>query len=66
MSDNVTEQENNLPKGRGYGVFFVNGKVHFNLVGVWADDSFRVETENTAAHQALASRAGYVRQPATL
>ena len=47
MSDSVTEQENNLPKGRGYGVFFVNGKVHFNLVGVWADDSFRVETENT-------------------
>jgi len=46
MSDNVTEQENNLPKGRGYGVFFVNGKVHFNLVGVWADDSFRVETES--------------------
>ena len=46
MSDEVTEQENNLPKGRGYGVFFDNGKVHFNLVGVWADDSFRVETEN--------------------
>jgi hypothetical protein len=46
MGDNVTEQENGLPKGRGYGVFFVNGKVHFNLVGVWADDSFRVETEN--------------------
>jgi hypothetical protein len=46
MSNDVTEQENNLPKGRGYGVFFVNGKVHFNLVGVWADDSFRVETEN--------------------
>jgi len=47
MGENVAEQENNLPKGRGYGVFFVNGKVHFNLVGVWADDSFRVETENT-------------------
>ncbi|MEX2262170.1 MAG: DUF1553 domain-containing protein [Bryobacteraceae bacterium] len=46
MSDDVTEQQNNLPKGRGYGIFFVNGKVHFNLVGVWADDSFRVETEN--------------------
>ena len=42
----VTEQENNLPKGRGYGLFFDNGKVHFNLVSVWADDSFRVETEN--------------------
>jgi hypothetical protein len=46
MAGNVTEQENGLPKGRGYGVFFVNGKVHFNLVGVWDDDSFRVETED--------------------
>jgi hypothetical protein len=45
MSERATEQENGLPKGRGYGVFFVNGKLHFNLVGVWADDSFRVETE---------------------
>lgn len=49
MSDEVTERENNLPKARGYGLFFVNGKVHFNLVGVWADDSFRVETENRPA-----------------
>ncbi len=47
MRDDVTEQENGLPKGRGYGLFFVNGKVHFNLVGVWADDSFRVETQDT-------------------
>jgi uncharacterized protein DUF1549/uncharacterized protein DUF1553/concanavalin A-like lectin/glucanase superfamily protein/cytochrome c len=44
MRDNVGERENNLPKGRGYGVFYENGKVNFNLVGVWADDSFRVET----------------------
>ena len=43
MSDGGAEQENHLPKGRGYGIFFENGKVHFNLVGVWADDSFRVE-----------------------
>ena len=47
MRDNITEQENGLPKGRGFGVFFINGKVHFNLVGVWADDSFRVETQDT-------------------
>jgi hypothetical protein len=46
MNENVTEQENGLPKGRGYGVFFQNGNVHFNLVGVWADDSFRVETQD--------------------
>ncbi len=44
MRDDIGERENNLPKGRGYGIFYVNGKVHFNLVGVWADDSFRVET----------------------
>jgi len=45
MQDNVEAKEDRLPKGRGYGVFFVNSKVHFNLVSVWADDSFRVETE---------------------
>jgi hypothetical protein len=44
MRDDVSEREKDLPKGRGYGLFYVNGKVHFNLVGKWADDSFRVET----------------------
>ena len=46
MRDNAEAKENGLPKLRGYGLFFVNGKIHFNLVGVWADDSFRVETAN--------------------
>jgi len=45
MQDRVDEKEHGLPKGRGYGLFLINGKVHFNLVSVWADDSFRVETE---------------------
>jgi hypothetical protein len=45
MRDNGDAKENNLPKGRGYGLFFNNGKLHFNLTSVWADDSFRVETE---------------------
>ncbi len=44
-ADTAAEQENNLPKSRGYGLYLVNGKLHFNLVSVWADDSFRVETE---------------------
>jgi len=47
MRDEVEGKENNLPKGKGYGIFFVNGKAHFNLVNVWADDSFRVETAAT-------------------
>jgi Protein of unknown function (DUF1553)/Protein of unknown function (DUF1549)/Concanavalin A-like lectin/glucanases superfamily/Planctomycete cytochrome C len=46
MRDNAEAKENGLPKLRGYGLFFVNGKIHFNLVGVWADDSLRVETAN--------------------
>jgi hypothetical protein len=46
MRDVGDAKENNLPKGRGYGLFFNNGKVHFNLTSVWADDSYRVETEN--------------------
>ncbi len=46
MQDKTGEKENNLPKGKGYGLFFNNGEVNMNLVSVWADDSFRVETEN--------------------
>ncbi|HEX5084883.1 MAG TPA: DUF1553 domain-containing protein, partial [Blastocatellia bacterium] len=48
-ADNASEQENNLPKSRGYGLYLVNGKLHFNLISVWADDSFRVETETSPA-----------------
>ncbi|HEY6403694.1 MAG TPA: DUF1553 domain-containing protein, partial [Blastocatellia bacterium] len=48
-ADNAAERENNLPKSRGYGLYLVNGKLHFNLVSVWADDSFRVETETAPA-----------------
>ena len=46
MRDNAEAKENGLPKIKGYGLFLINGKIHFNLVGVWADDSFRVETED--------------------
>jgi hypothetical protein len=48
-ADKAAEQDNNLPKTRGYGLYLVNGKLHFNLVNVWADDSFRVETEAAPA-----------------
>ncbi len=46
MRDSADANEDHLPKIKGYGVFFTGGKIHFNLVSVWADDSFRVETEN--------------------
>ncbi|HMV82197.1 MAG TPA: DUF1553 domain-containing protein [Blastocatellia bacterium] len=44
MNDATSESDNHLPKSKGWGMFFNNGKVNFNLVSVWADDSFRVET----------------------
>jgi hypothetical protein len=44
IKDIAFEKDNNLPKARGYGLFLNNGKLHFNIVGVWADDSWRVET----------------------
>ncbi len=45
MSDSVTEQDNHLPRTNGWGLFFANGKINFNLVFSWNYDGFRAETE---------------------
>ncbi len=34
------------PKGKGYGVHADNGKVHFNMTSIYADDAIRLETED--------------------
>jgi Protein of unknown function (DUF1553)/Protein of unknown function (DUF1549)/Concanavalin A-like lectin/glucanases superfamily/Planctomycete cytochrome C len=44
MQDNTAEKDGVLPKNRGYGLFFLGGRLHWNVVSVWADDSWRVET----------------------
>ena len=44
INDTAGETDYGLPKNKGWGLFFNNGKIHFNVVSVWADDSFRVET----------------------
>ena len=44
MQDKPGEKDGSLPKNRGYGLFFNDGKLHWNVVSVWADDSWRVET----------------------
>lgn len=44
LNDTASETDYGLPKNKGWGLFFHNGKIHFNVVSVWADDSFRVET----------------------
>ncbi len=45
MSDSVAEQDNHLPRTNGWGLFFANGKINFNLVFSWNYDGFRAETE---------------------
>ncbi len=45
VSDSPAEVENNVPRAEGYGLYFINGKIHFNLVFRWGEDTLRVETE---------------------
>ena len=47
VSDSPAEKENGVPRADGYGLYFVNGKLHFNLVFRWGEDALRAETENT-------------------
>src|SRR5215475_3110256 len=32
VSDSPAEVENNVPRAEGYGLYFINGKIHFNMV----------------------------------
>ncbi|HEX5082279.1 MAG TPA: DUF1549 domain-containing protein, partial [Blastocatellia bacterium] len=45
VSDGPAEIENNVPRAEGYGLYFINGKIHFNMVFRWGEDALRVETE---------------------
>jgi hypothetical protein len=44
VSDNPTEVEDNVPRAEGYGLYFLNGKIHFNMIFRWGEDALRVET----------------------
>jgi hypothetical protein len=45
VSDRPADTENNIPRAEGYGIYFLNGKIHFNMVFRWGEDTLRVETE---------------------
>jgi uncharacterized protein DUF1553/uncharacterized protein DUF1549/concanavalin A-like lectin/glucanase superfamily protein/cytochrome c len=47
VSDSPVEVENNVPRAEGYGLYLINGKIHFNMVAQWGDSALRVETEET-------------------
>lgn len=49
MPDDVIEQDNHLPRTNGWGLFFANGKVNFNMCFSWNYDGFRAETTQTFA-----------------
>ncbi|MGH9841402.1 MAG: LamG-like jellyroll fold domain-containing protein [Blastocatellia bacterium] len=44
VSDSPAEVENNVPRAGGYGLYFLNGRIHFNMVFRWGEDALRVET----------------------
>jgi hypothetical protein len=46
VSDAPADVENGVPRADGYGLYFVNGKLNFNLVFRWGEDALRVETAN--------------------
>jgi hypothetical protein len=47
VSDAPAEVELGVPRADGYGLYFLNGKLHFNMVFRWGEDALRAETENT-------------------
>ncbi|MDX2034896.1 MAG: DUF1549 domain-containing protein [Blastocatellia bacterium] len=49
MQDRSEEKVGGVPKNRGYGLFLLNGRLHWNVISVWADDSWRVETADPVA-----------------
>lgn len=46
VSDAPAEIENGVPRAEGYGLYFLNGKLHFNMIFRWGEDALRVETTN--------------------
>ncbi|MCI0525072.1 MAG: DUF1553 domain-containing protein [Acidobacteria bacterium] len=47
VSDSPADVENNIPRAEGYGLYFINSKIHFNMVFRWGEDTLRVETEES-------------------
>ncbi|MDX2042160.1 MAG: DUF1549 domain-containing protein [Acidobacteriota bacterium] len=45
VSDAPAEVENGIPRADGYGLYFLNGKLHFNMIFRWGEDALRVETQ---------------------
>lgn len=44
VSDRPAEVEQGVPRAEGYGLYFLNGKLHFNMVFRWGEDTLRAET----------------------
>ncbi len=51
LQDDAETKELKLPKGRGFGIFFLDGKIKFNVVASWDEDSVKTETQRTLPPQ---------------
>ena len=53
------------PKGKGYGVYLNDGKVHVHLTSNYDDDAIRLETEETLDAEALVPHRRHLRRLAS-
>ena len=51
LPDDNETKEIKLPRNRGFGIFFLDGKVKFNVVASWDEDSVKTETQRTIPTQ---------------
>ncbi len=45
LQDDAETQEIKLPRNRGFGIFLLDGKLKFNVVAGWDEDSVKTETQ---------------------
>jgi mono/diheme cytochrome c family protein len=51
LADDPDTKEIKLPRDRGFGLFFLDGKIQFNVVAGWDEDSVKTETRRTIPAQ---------------
>lgn len=51
LNSDPETKERKLPKGRGFGLYLLDGKIHFNTVASWDEDSVKTETREKVSAQ---------------
>ena len=51
LNSDPETKEPKLPRGRGFGLYLLDGKIHFNTVAGWDEDSVKTETREKISVQ---------------